>query len=117
MNVGRRPSRLAIAHTVGAAVARRPALWWVALRQWRRMVPDGWWRRRPFLPVPTAEYLAFRLTTQYGDEVAGRASDRQGAARRWGSGAQPPGDHGDVNGNAVSANDVVDYLSWCKAQD
>lgn len=26
-----------------------------------------WWRRPPFLPVPPARYLAWRLHTAYGD--------------------------------------------------
>src|SRR5690349_23735953 len=57
---------LGMAAAVGA-VARRPRLWPVAVRQWRRTTPPGWWRRRPFLPVPSGEYLRFRLLTQYGD--------------------------------------------------
>jgi hypothetical protein len=72
---------------VAAAVVRRPSLWWVALRQWRRTTPAGWWRRRPFLPVPSRDYLAFRLVTQYGSEHA-----------------------------AVRPDDVVNYLLWCKRQ-
>lgn len=28
----------------------------------------GWWQRVPFLPLPDAEYLAWRLHTAYGDE-------------------------------------------------
>lgn len=28
----------------------------------------GWWRERPFLPVPDATYLAWRLHTAYGAE-------------------------------------------------
>lgn len=52
------------------AVVRRPALWTTAARQARRTAAPGWWRRRPFLPVPSGDYLAFRLTTQYGDPHA-----------------------------------------------
>jgi len=48
-------------------VVRRPDLWATALRQARRTAPPGWWKRRPFLPVPSGEYLDFRLVTQYGD--------------------------------------------------
>lgn len=70
---------------LGLAVAKRPDLWVTGLRQGWRMVPVGWWRRRPFLPVPTREYLRFRLLTQYGD-----------------ADARPP------------AGDVVAYLEWCK---
>jgi hypothetical protein len=72
---------------IAAAVLRHPTLWPVALRQWRRTVPDGWWRRRPFLPVPAKEYVEFRLLTQYGDSKA-----------------------------SASAADVVNYLAWCRGQ-
>jgi hypothetical protein len=27
-----------------------------------------WWRRAPYLPLPDAEYAAWRLHTAYGDE-------------------------------------------------
>jgi hypothetical protein len=30
------------------------------------MVPTQWWTRRPYLPLPTHEYVKFRLETQYG---------------------------------------------------
>jgi len=69
------------------AVARRPRLWPVALRQWRRTTPRQWWRCRPFLPVPSREYLRFRLLTQYGDSEA-----------------------------RATATDVVNYLAWCRHQ-
>jgi hypothetical protein len=67
------------------AIAARPSLWPVTIRQWRRTVPAGWWRRRPFLPVPTRAYVEFRLTTQYG-----------------------------TNGHPPSAVDVLNYLAWCR---
>jgi hypothetical protein len=71
--------------TVAAAVARRPTLWPTAARQARRLAPDRWWRRPPFLPVPARDYLAFRSTTQYG-----RA------------------------GHPLEVDDVVRYLTWCR---
>jgi hypothetical protein len=80
--------RLVDGARVAAAVAARPGLWGTAVRQCRRTAPPGWWRRAPFLPVPSGDYLRFRLVTQYGDENAPIA---------------PP--------------DVIDYLSWCKQQD
>ena len=70
---------------VVGAVLRHPSLWPTALRQARRLAPDGWWRRAPFLPVPPRGYLDFRLLTQYGD----------GAHR-------------------TEPDDVVNYLRWCK---
>jgi hypothetical protein len=46
-----------------------------------------WWRRPPFLPVPDADYVRFRLETQYG------------------------------TGGAPDPADVVVYLRWCRDQD
>ena len=67
------------------AIARRPSLWGVTVRQAHRLARRGWWRRPPFLPIPGGDYMAFRSETQYG------------AARR------PP-----VPG------DVLNYLAWCR---
>ena len=71
----------------GAAVAVlvRPWLWWTALRQLVALAPRGWWRRRPWLPVPDPDYLAFRLQTMYGD-----------------------------SGHRPEPTDVVTYLHWCR---
>ena len=70
------------------AVLAHPGLWATAVRQWRRTTPHGWWRRRPFLPVPTREYLQFRMVTQYGTV-----------------------DH------PMTAGDVLNYLTWCQDQE
>lgn len=67
------------------AVALRPDLWVTALRQLLALAPRRWWSRRPFLPVPDADYLTFRLQTMYG-----------------GSKPEPV------------AADVVSYLEWCR---
>jgi hypothetical protein len=69
---------------VALAVARRPRLWGVAVRQSARLAGPGWWRHRPWLPLPAGDYLRFRLETQYGDPDA-----------------------------APSAEDVLNYLAWC----
>ena len=69
-----------------AAVLRHPGLWGTAIAQVGRLAAPGWWRRRPFLPLPDPAYLRFRLQTAYGD------SDR------------PP-----------DPADVVTYLHWCRA--
>ena len=71
---------------VAAAVARRPWLWSTAVRQVIALTPSGWWRRRPWLPVPDPAYMHFRLVTQYGD------------------GDHPP-----------EPDDVVTYLRWCRS--
>lgn len=73
---------------ISYAVARRPSLWIVALRQGARLIPARWWARPPFLPVPTRDYLRFRRLTQYGDP------DRH---------AEP--------------DDVLNYLRWCSQWD
>jgi hypothetical protein len=65
------------------AVLRRPHLWVEAARTWLAFVPAGWWRERPFLPLPRRAYWRWRMATAYGDP---------GASPR-------PGD-------------VVDFLEW-----
>jgi hypothetical protein len=73
----------------GLVVVRHPGLWGTAARQVRRLAAPGWWRRWPFLPVPPADYLRFRLQTAYGGD---------------GSGPMRPGD-------------LMAYLRWCRAWD
>jgi hypothetical protein len=70
---------------IARAVLARPRLWLPAIRQSLVLAPGGWWRRRPFLPVPSTEMLHFRSITQYG------------------SPDHPP-----------SPDDVLDYLEWCE---
>lgn len=69
-----------------AVVATRPSLWRTAARTVRRLAAPGWWRRRPFLPLPDADYWRFRLVTAYGDT--------------------PP--------SPVPDEDLLAYLRWCK---
>ena len=58
-----------------SAVVRRPGLWFTAIRQLFRAVPSRWWTRSPFLPLPDAAYLRFRLETAYGSGGRPRAAD------------------------------------------
>ena len=67
------------------AVLRRPSLWLTALVKAGEFAPRGWWRRKPFLPLPDPKYLEFRLETQYG--ATGR----------------PEAQH------------VIEYLEWCRS--
>jgi hypothetical protein len=71
------------------AVIVRPWLWVTALAQAYRLVPRGWWRTSPFLPVPSRDYMEFRLVTQYG------------------------GGNGVARGS-IRSEDVVAYLRWCR---
>ncbi len=66
-----------------AAVAVRPGLWPSALRQLRVLAPDRWWARRPFLPVPDRDWMAFRMTTAYGDPGAPLVADDVVTWLRW----------------------------------
>ena len=67
------------------AVVRRPRLWGTAVRQGVLLARPGWWRRRPFLPLPDPGYLRFRMLTAYGDP-----------------------------GHPPDPSDLVAYLHWCR---
>ena len=67
------------------AVLCRPGLWITALTQVSRLTPRRWWARAPFLPVPTREYIRFRVLTQYGER-----------------------------GHELEVADVLSYLRWLK---
>ncbi len=60
--------RLPLTRAALLALARRPALWPVALAAALNLAPRGWWRRSPFLPLPDPAWLKFRLTTAYGGD-------------------------------------------------
>ena len=66
---------------------RHPVLWPTAVLTAFRLAAPGWWRRRPFLPLPDADYLRFRMETQYG------------------SGSDP------------DPEDLVAYLTWMRATE
>ena len=48
------------------AVATRPWLAPSALAESWRLAEPGWWRRRPFLPLPAPDLWRFRMETAYG---------------------------------------------------
>jgi hypothetical protein len=49
---------------------------------WRSRHRD-WYRRWPFLPLPPAEYLAWRLHTAFGDEQTVPTPEQAKAFLRW----------------------------------
>lgn len=53
-----------------ARAAVRPRVAWDLLTLAWAMRRRHWYRTPPFLPVPPAEYLRWRLYTAYGDEAA-----------------------------------------------
>ena len=67
----------------------RPRLWPAALRQARVLVPPGWWRRPPFLPVPDRDWVAFRMTTAYGEPHAPVVVDDLVAWLAWSDTVRP----------------------------
>ena len=73
---------------VVAAVAVHPSLWLTALRQLVRFAQPRWWRQAPFLPIPDADYLRFRMETQYGTQTGSLRS--------------------------MDGADLVVYLRWCR---
>lgn len=73
---------------VAGALARHPTLWATAIVQVARLAAPGWWRRRPFVPLPGPAYLRFRLETQYGDDRGPEA--------------------------VPEPADVIAYLRWCR---
>ena len=69
------------------AVARRPGLWGEAVRTLLAVAPRQWWRRRPFLPLPDADYASWRLATAHGDAAV-----------------------------TLDGSELVSYLEWRKRQ-
>lgn len=43
----------------------------------------GWWLRPPFLPLPPASYLRWRLDTAYGDAAARPSDDEMERYLSW----------------------------------
>lgn len=69
------------------ALLRRPGLWLTGARQALRLAAPGWWKRGSRLPLPDADYMRFRLVTQYGGE-----------------------------GRVATGADLVQYLEWCREE-
>jgi hypothetical protein len=57
------------------ALIVRPDLWPAAAAAAWSLAPRGWWRRRPFLPLPDRRWIEFRLATAYGAQGQLRADD------------------------------------------
>jgi hypothetical protein len=68
------------------AVIVRPWLWPTAVGALFAMAPRRWWARKPFLPIPDADVIAWRKATAYGSSSA-----------------------------PMTSHDVVSYLEWRKS--
>ncbi|HEU5174027.1 MAG TPA: hypothetical protein VFT96_04665 [Gemmatimonadaceae bacterium] len=53
------------------------------LRMGWRFRRRHWWHRPPFLPLPSTEYLRWRLHTAYGDEHIVPPADDVVRLARW----------------------------------
>ena len=62
---------------------RRPRLALLLLGAAWRFRARGWFRRPPFLPLPPAEYLEWRMHTAYGDEGAEPTPDELVRYLEW----------------------------------
>lgn len=69
--------------TLASAALRRPALIPHLLRAAWVFRARGWWRRPPFLPLPPADYLRWRMDTAYGDPDAVPPPDDMLRYLRW----------------------------------
>ncbi|MDP6894962.1 MAG: hypothetical protein QGF73_06335 [Acidimicrobiales bacterium] len=49
------------------AVLRKPSLWLLAIRQIFTLARNRWPLIPPFLPIPSSEFLEFRVLTFQGD--------------------------------------------------
>jgi hypothetical protein len=48
------------------AVAVRPWLWATAIGAVFALAPRRWWAHKPYLPIPDASVVRWRLATAYG---------------------------------------------------
>jgi len=58
--------RLKLLIRVTGLLSVRPELWVTAFRQLFKLAESGWWKKLPFLPIPSPELIEFRIKTQYG---------------------------------------------------
>lgn len=64
-------------------LARHPSDVPVVARAGWRLRANGWWRRRPFLPLPDPSYWRFRLVTATGSPDGSLDVHDVIAAARW----------------------------------
>ncbi len=74
---------MAVAWAVVVSVLRRPRLLPIAVRTSLALVPTGWWRKWPPLPLPDRRWIAFRLETAYGDPRARPSTEDVGDYLVW----------------------------------
>ncbi len=70
---------------MAAAALRRPRLIPDLLRAAWAFRSRRWYRRPPFLPLPSRAYMRWRLETAYGDPAAEPPLDELERFLRWGT--------------------------------
>jgi hypothetical protein len=68
---------------VAARALVRPRLLLLLVATAWRFRRRGWFRKPPFLPIPPAEYMAWRQHTAYGDEARTTSPAELEAYVRW----------------------------------
>ena len=66
-----------------ARVLTRPRLLMLLLAAGWRVRRRGWYRHPPFLPLPPANYMRWRMHTAYGDEQTLPTANELEAYLRW----------------------------------
>lgn len=74
-------SRLAL--TLAARSVRHPSLAVALVRTLWRFRRRAWYRRFPFLPLPSRPYLRWRMHTAYGDHEAVPPAEDVERFARW----------------------------------
>jgi hypothetical protein len=69
--------------TLTLRALRNPALGVALLRVAWRFRRRGWYRRPPFLPVPSRDYVRWRMYTAYGDYDAVPPAEDVVRYARW----------------------------------
>jgi len=66
--MGTRSGALPLLYSVSVTSAgRHVKIAWALLRYYFRLIPRDWYRCAPFLPIPPANYVRWRLQTAYGE--------------------------------------------------
>lgn len=68
-----------------ALVFRRPSVLLHVIRAAWAFRARGWYRRPPFLPLPPASYLRWRMETAFGDADAHPGDDAMARYFAWGT--------------------------------
>ncbi len=76
-------SWLSLTATLTARSIRHPADAWNLLRVLWRFRRRGWYRRFPFLPIPSRTYVRWRMYTAYGSEAIAPPAEDLVRYARW----------------------------------